>query len=294
MSGEDENADAQTLAAQLNGVDEATLVQAFNLVLQNRPEMAPALANILVPDFTYPPSKALSERRSEGTIKSFSWSKGWGFIECQELKDVFENDVFVHGRQIAGFSPGEAVSFAVMLSKENKPQAYDLQPVGGGKGGGGKGWAAPTELVVLPQVKPTTAPHTSSAGKAAGKGKAAKGSWTPSAVVSWQPGAVAAVQKRKAVSAANGGASAGPDIQMELGRMVGLIKSFNASTGYGFIQCPKLQQLGYTNDAFLHHEQLGSFDVGAEVAFTAFVNSKGQPQAKDLQPARGGFKRLKY
>lgn len=291
MPGDDETGEAQTLATQLNGVDEATLVEAFNLVLQNRPEMAPALANILVPDFTYPPSKALSERRSEGTIKSFSWSKGWGFIECQELKDVFENDVFVHGRQIAGFSPGDPVSFAVMLNKDNKPQAYDLQPVGGGKGGGGKGWAAPAELVVIPQVKPTAAPHASS-GKSSGKGKGAKGSWTPS-VVAWQ--GAAAVQKRKVINVANGGASAGgPDVQMELGRMAGLIKSFNSSTGYGFIQCPKLQELGYSNDAFLHHEQLGSFDVGAEVTFTAFVNSKGQPQAKDLQAARGGFKRLKY
>mmetsp|Transcript_66568 Transcript_66568/g.172231 ORF Transcript_66568/g.172231 Transcript_66568/m.172231 type:complete len:179 (-) Transcript_66568:55-591(-) len=133
-------AQMQSLVDGLCALDYDSAVTVMTSVLQARPELAPPVVNFSVPDLTYPPSKALIERRSEGTIKSFNETKGFGFIDCRELNETFGNDVFIHHAQMAGgLSVGEHVTFAVMLNKENKPQGYDLQPgKGGGKMGGGK------------------------------------------------------------------------------------------------------------------------------------------------------------
>eukprot|EP00930_Biecheleria_cincta_P020104 TRINITY_DN15188_c0_g1_i1.p1 TRINITY_DN15188_c0_g1~~TRINITY_DN15188_c0_g1_i1.p1 ORF type:complete len:380 (-),score=64.74 TRINITY_DN15188_c0_g1_i1:208-1347(-) len=83
----------------------------------------------------------------------------------------------------------------------------------------------------------------------------------------------------------------GIDDQDVIGTFPGVIKSFSKmEKGYGFIECPALKEQGY-NDVFLHREQLGNFDVGSEVAFTVFLNKKGQPQARDLKPFEAGAKR---
>merc|ERR1711865_1161805 len=68
-----------------------------------------------------------------------------------------------------------------------------------------------------------------------------------------------------------------------LGNFVGIIKSFNAKSGYGFIECEDLSNLGCNKDVFLLHKEFEGYEVGAWVKFTAFMNSKGQPQAKELK-----------
>merc|ERR1712039_392885 len=65
----------------------------------------------------------------------------------------------------------------------------------------------------------------------------------------------------------------GPDVMQELGRFSGTIKSFNAQ--------------GFGQDVFLHHAQLGGFEVGSQVVFTAFLTKKGQAQGKDLEAYTG-------
>merc|ERR550537_1652153 len=73
------------------------------------------------------------------------------------------------------------------------------------------------------------------------------------------------------------------DVMQELGQFFGSVKSYNEATGYGFITCPDLQAQGFTSDVFLSKQHRGEFSKGAEVAFTCYLNSKGQPQARDLQ-----------
>merc|ERR1712118_349760 len=85
--------------------------------------------------------------------------------------------------------------------------------------------------------------------------------------------------------------SVGPDVQEVLGELIGTIKSFNEKSGYGFIHCPEVTELGY-NDVFLHHQQKGDFNVGDTVAFTGYLNKKGQVQAMDLKPAQGTKRKL--
>lgn len=268
------------MAEAIVALDEQSAVSVICSVLESRPDLAPSVVNFAVPDLTYPPVKALSERRSLGVIKSFNPEKGFGFIACQELFDVFGNDVFLHNGQLGNFEVGSEVSFAVALNKDNKPQGYDLRAPWHSKGKG----AVPTGKGAAPVSKGSYAPKGAQvqvwappaqqwsppADQGKGKGKAAGGyqqaAWpsTPSIKRKWE------------------GEDFKVDKDKELGSFVGFIKSFNHNTGYGFIACEDLQAMGYKNDVFLHHAQLSGHEVGAEVRFTAFLNPKGQPQAKDL------------
>lgn len=289
--------DAQTIVDTVAALDETTAISIITAILQSRPELAPAVVTYAVPDLTYPPSKALNERRSKGAIKSFNPEKGFGFITCEELECVFGSDVFVHQKQINGIAPGTAVSFAVVLNKDNRPQAYDVQAEGGGgwgKGGGGS-FEQGGSTLSLP-------------GKGGGLDQ-----WTEE-----KPGFNASVMlqmmsstwggkigtgKGKGDAGGAGGSCGGKGKTMHmsggqtkeiivadealLGEFMGHIKSFNPKQGYGFIECPDLRAQGYTKDVFLHHNQLGEFEVGSNIQFTAFINNKGTPQAKDLEDPLG-------
>mmetsp|Transcript_127714 Transcript_127714/g.284687 ORF Transcript_127714/g.284687 Transcript_127714/m.284687 type:complete len:115 (-) Transcript_127714:12-356(-) len=74
-----------------------------------------------------------------------------------------------------------------------------------------------------------------------------------------------------------------PDVQQVLGQFAGTIKSFNPTNGFGFIHCDDLKAQGYQNDVYMHHSQIGDFQPGQQVMFTAYLNKKGQPQSMDLQ-----------
>merc|ERR1719507_1860614 len=127
--------DLQHMVDTMSVLDEESLVQVISSVLMARPEAAPPVVNFSIPDLTYPPSRALTERRGKGVIKSFNPQAGFGFIQCEELHAVFGNDVFLHQKQLGDFVPGATVTFAVCLSKDNKPQAYDLMSAGPGRTG---------------------------------------------------------------------------------------------------------------------------------------------------------------
>eukprot|EP00929_Paragymnodinium_shiwhaense_P002706 TRINITY_DN1029_c0_g1_i2.p2 TRINITY_DN1029_c0_g1~~TRINITY_DN1029_c0_g1_i2.p2 ORF type:complete len:133 (-),score=58.04 TRINITY_DN1029_c0_g1_i2:240-638(-) len=69
-----------------------------------------------------------------------------------------------------------------------------------------------------------------------------------------------------------------------LGEFTGTIKSFNARTGYGFIESPEVQALGH-KDVWMHGDMKKDYDTGDVVTFTAFVTGKGQLQCKGLKKA---------
>eukprot|EP00929_Paragymnodinium_shiwhaense_P027489 TRINITY_DN16127_c0_g1_i1.p1 TRINITY_DN16127_c0_g1~~TRINITY_DN16127_c0_g1_i1.p1 ORF type:complete len:250 (+),score=82.02 TRINITY_DN16127_c0_g1_i1:69-818(+) len=129
--------DAQSIANALASVDEDTAVSIITTVVAARPELAPPVVNFAVPDLTYPPARSLTERRAKGVLKSFNAEKGFGFIDCRELREVFGHDVFVHAKQLHGLPPGTPVNFCVVLNKDNKLQAFDVMAEGyDGKGAG--------------------------------------------------------------------------------------------------------------------------------------------------------------
>ena len=128
-------------------------------LLRNRPTVAPAIVGFACPNLqlgrqwhaerpsklafpslvgtaprTYAPARGLSEKRAMGMLKSFSVKTGFGFIACPELQEPFGQDVFLHVKQMGPYAkllmPGMPVTFAVVLGKENRPQAHLGREVG--------------------------------------------------------------------------------------------------------------------------------------------------------------------
>lgn len=93
-------------------------------ILQDRPEIAPDIVNMACPDLTYVPTVALTNRRCSGTLKAVNGE--FGAIDCAELQAVFGVDVIVNRKQVRSFTEGASVSFAVTLTADNEPQAFDL------------------------------------------------------------------------------------------------------------------------------------------------------------------------
>lgn len=265
MAGGPISPEAQALVAMLNGLDAESAVAAIGQVLTAKPELAPAIVSFAVPDLTYAPSRAFTERRARGKVKQYNRQSGFGFIECPELHAVFGKDVFVHAKQLASFEVGADVTFAVVLNKDNKPQAVDLLTLDG-KGSDGK-----------------------AAGKGVGDcGKGKSDNWGKGVLAIWDGGKGKGDDWDKGGGLGKGGkpSTAKPDEVATLGQFAGVIKSFNNKNGYGFgfIQSDGMKALGYTNDVYLHHLQMNGCEVMQEVSFVAYLNKKGQPQARDVMP----------
>jgi len=290
--------DAQTIVETLAASDDTSALAVIQAIIQSRPELASPLVNFIIPDLTYPPAKALTEKRSRGTIKHLNVEKGYGFIECQELHAVTGADVFIHHKQSAGFTVGQEISFAVMLNKANKLQAYDVSSAdekGGGKGKSkGKGGGATDPFSAMMQAMDSSSGGGSEEellqqvlmtmmGKG---GKGGKGNF------SGEKGNFSG-EKGQGKGEWKEPTKGKPNEVETLGEFQGVIKSFAAKSGYGFIECQDLRDVGCPNDVFLHHMQLNGFEVGSHVQFTAYMNRNGQPQAKDLQASQGGAKKFK-
>eukprot|EP00439_Symbiodinium_sp_Y106_P001086 s2840_g1.t1 len=52
----------------------------------------------------------------EGKVKSYNQQKGFGFIECDAVKQQYKRDVFLHKQQAEGLQAGDCVNFEVELS----------------------------------------------------------------------------------------------------------------------------------------------------------------------------------
>lgn len=68
--------------------------------------------------------------RHSGTIASFNFTKGWGYISSPELLAHFGKDVFLHRDYVEpGFEAeqGDTVSFSVEVREDGKPQARDIK-----------------------------------------------------------------------------------------------------------------------------------------------------------------------
>ncbi|CAE7200180.1 unnamed protein product [Symbiodinium microadriaticum] len=121
--------DAPSMLKGLRGLDDASLTTVITGVLQKRPELAPGVVNLAVPELTYVPADALTQRRATGKVGAPA-ATGFCIVDCPELKAVFGEDVLVHMNQVGTIPPGTEVNFAILLSQEMRPQAFDLQPVG--------------------------------------------------------------------------------------------------------------------------------------------------------------------
>mmetsp|Transcript_57451 Transcript_57451/g.122216 ORF Transcript_57451/g.122216 Transcript_57451/m.122216 type:complete len:161 (+) Transcript_57451:168-650(+) len=72
-----------------------------------------------------------------GTVKSFNDKTAYGFIDCPDLKEEYNHDVFLLGTDRNGANVGDGVSFTAFLNNMGKPQAKDLEVTSQSGGGGG-------------------------------------------------------------------------------------------------------------------------------------------------------------
>lgn len=71
----------------------------------------------------------------------------------------------------------------------------------------------------------------------------------------------------------------------DLGRFSGTVKFFDVQKGFGFIVSDALQRQGFSQDVYVPLSA-GTYQAGQDVSFTAFKNSRGLPQAKDIMVHR--------
>eukprot|EP00929_Paragymnodinium_shiwhaense_P095691 TRINITY_DN56933_c0_g1_i1.p1 TRINITY_DN56933_c0_g1~~TRINITY_DN56933_c0_g1_i1.p1 ORF type:complete len:515 (+),score=79.54 TRINITY_DN56933_c0_g1_i1:110-1546(+) len=96
-------------------------------------ELAARVVRELIPDAMYAPVEAITGdgARHSGSITSFNAKKGYGFIDCQALRQKFGCNAFLRRGRTRGqwsFQLGQTVNFAVLLNKAGKPEAFDLAP----------------------------------------------------------------------------------------------------------------------------------------------------------------------
>lgn len=73
-------------------------------------------------------SQVTSGRSFEGTIMHFNEEKGWGFIQCEDTRNMFGKDIFVHKREFEASMLGnsELVTFTVELTRDGRPEAKNV------------------------------------------------------------------------------------------------------------------------------------------------------------------------
>jgi cold shock CspA family protein len=268
----DPKAQADFIVKAICELDDDAAVKVITDSLTLRPEVAPVVVQNACPDLAFAPASSMTGRRSAGIVGEAASHGGLGRIDNPELKLIFGSEVTATRDQLGDIEVGTAVNFAVLLSDDFKPQAFDIQR-------GHDGASKPASV---------NASHLAAAQLLQGGG-----------------------QKRKVEAGANGwidhsvndawkinsgwqdysdgkGTQGNPDVQQVLGQFPGVIKSFSMRDGFGFIECGSLAEKGIQNDVYLHQTQLGACVVGDKVLFTAYLNRKGQPQAMNVSKADAG------
>lgn len=228
----------------LNGLPLNEALQVITQAIHARRQLALPVINQICPTIVFPPSRLLMENRFFGKIKIFNVSKGYGFISCPEVHNIFRCDVFLHKAQAVGFTVDQFVSFAVMLSTDNRPQAFDLQVA-----------AAPP---VLGQAQPLTQ-------RQATEGMPAPPRAEPSSSSSASPCLAAGL----------------PIEQLQGQRFTGRIKSFSPHKGFGFITNEELFA-HFRRDVYAHYTEIGELELHSEVSFELMIKG-GNPQARAVR-----------
>lgn len=209
-----------------------------------------------------------SNVRYTGTIKSFVLSKGFGFIACPTLMKKYGVDVFVHKNEWVSnnFKEGMKVSFRINLNNVMQPQAVDVRIMDQKHHGGmhqpvvqnmaqqrfaGQKRPAPYSMEAFHDMK-RPRQHT----------------MNPVSVVPMGDFVHKAAPKK-----------------IEGGPYAGVLKSYNETTGFGFIQCDETFNL-YNRDIFLHKneaEKIVNRSVGDHLTFSLQLNEHGAPQAVGVE-----------
>eukprot|EP00931_Biecheleriopsis_adriatica_P115959 TRINITY_DN91694_c0_g1_i1.p1 TRINITY_DN91694_c0_g1~~TRINITY_DN91694_c0_g1_i1.p1 ORF type:complete len:902 (+),score=202.58 TRINITY_DN91694_c0_g1_i1:91-2796(+) len=240
------------------------------------------------------------DKRFVGTVKFFDHEKGYGFLRCAELHDRWGTDIYVHKNFINDCVVGDHVSFTVKVNKTGKPQALQVKrcegpadeeatPEQGGAAGKEKEKYYEGVLKMVDKVKGFGFIVCQElhdvydcdvwAGKQELEGKD---------LLLGDKIRFRVKVRKKGKPEAEDIEPVLPEDEMEEGdEMIGTIKSFDETSGYGFITSQKATE-EYGRDVFLHRKMLKDFKVGDVVKFRVKINKQGRPQAGKLQEAPEG------
>merc|ERR1712008_274852 len=255
-----------------------------------------------------------------GKVKSNNLQQGYGFITCEETQVLYNADVFLNRTEGHGLQPGQEVYFQVQVSNQGKPQAARVSVVSRKRSYENASLGQQCSEMLQWQsgcwqqnglftgsVKNFN--HEQGYGfiqcdktfplflsdiflhqnEADGLQVGSQVSFRVHLNENGQPqansvSAVGGVAKRARTDA---GLPSTPDQLHDLplfpGIQLGRVKSYDSSTGYGFIECAVTKAL-FGHDVLLHERQVvEGLDVGSKVSFQVRLSKLSQPQADSVE-----------
>lgn len=77
-----------------------------------------------------------ANKEFEGTLKSLSKTNGYGFIQCDEIRRIYDRDVWVDsGKLVENVKVSDQLRFTISLSAKGHPQAQHLKVIAPGNAG---------------------------------------------------------------------------------------------------------------------------------------------------------------
>lgn len=304
----------ETIIDSLVKLDGDVAIQTILQVLKDRPNLSPAVIAYACPVLTYAPARAMSERRSQGILKSFSAEAGHGWIACPEMELIFGCDVSVKTAQVGTYEVGAELSFAICLDESMMPEAYDLRLASGLPAVKVQPQPmSPAKKAGPPKTPQVVAPPPKAAGDAPpakGKGKVGPPATCPTcreilqkeqnelaecqgckSIGCWYT--CATCQKQVCEDCKVVGRVVPPKVPLNAGRVgqselpavgtyTGKIATINEAGRFGFVTSEELQAKGITGDLWFHLAGLPTLEVGMAVQFTAYEAPGGQIRARDI------------
>mmetsp|Transcript_37192 Transcript_37192/g.104963 ORF Transcript_37192/g.104963 Transcript_37192/m.104963 type:complete len:483 (-) Transcript_37192:83-1531(-) len=236
-----------------------------------------------------------------GVIKFIDREKGYAFVTCDELHEVYSTDVYVAQQELQDLAAEvrDIVRFAVKLGKKGGPQAVNLslvRPPPSSNVDGDCDEEEGAEDIASGRLTGTVKSFDVDRGYGFISSPEVKKRYdrdvflhskqikqfqmgdhvTFSLRINGQ-GNPQAYDLKEAVGSEVWLLSGMSENSQDKEVYVGEIKSFSTSHGYGFIDCPALHAQ-YGRDVFVHQSQLEGLHVGNAVTFQMQVK-RGQPQA---------------
>eukprot|EP00929_Paragymnodinium_shiwhaense_P090378 TRINITY_DN5054_c0_g1_i3.p1 TRINITY_DN5054_c0_g1~~TRINITY_DN5054_c0_g1_i3.p1 ORF type:complete len:380 (+),score=129.19 TRINITY_DN5054_c0_g1_i3:89-1228(+) len=227
-----------------------------------------------------------------GVVKSFNPTKGFGFIECDQTTQMYNQDVFFMKTSVSGLFPeqGAKVTFQV-TETEKGPHAVNVKAVSSTNNAKapmqklsavlGQLQGTPGVNEVLGAIVSALSGQQMPTGGKAGKGG---GMNSPRAAMGGKGGGA---MQGGAAMAMQGGGKGGGEGKMSFGT----VKSFSQQKGWGFLQTSSGEDVFVAGRVV----QTGSLNVGDQVVFKKTQGPKGLQaeevqalQAQELQAAYQG------
>jgi len=204
-----------------------------------------------------------------GTVKSYNPEKGYGFISCQETFDHFGQDVFLLRSHVEGegLNVGEDVTFRVRLNTKGQPQAHSVNAFSGperSRRDDHSDHPRRGDTSGRPRRNDQSDRHR-------------RGDHLEKLERSRRDDHLDEEIKRRPRP------TNPPSEDVGSRSYSGVVKSYNQSKGWGFIECQDTHQR-FGQDVFLMKNQANSSGAspGDEVSFRVNLNRRGQPQAHEV------------